>query len=252
MSGYVNNREANEAAFTNGWFRTGDLGRTDDDGYFYITGRKKEMINRGGENISPREIDEVLLEHPAVEQAVAFAVPHSTLGEDIAVAVVLNAEHAASESELRRFTFDRLPPVKAPSRIVKVAAIPKGPTGKLQRIGLHKQLEDHLRTSHVAPRNALEMDVVGVIEQVLQATGVGVTDNFFALGGDSLKAVRVLTRLSSEYQVDLPPVALFLNPTAEELCLEITQRLGNDSGLLEQLLDEIEGMSDEEVRRLAG
>ncbi len=251
-AGYANNPEANEAAFSDGWFRTGDLGRTDSDGYFYITGRTKEMINRGGEKISPREIDEVLLEHAAVAQAVAFAVPHPTLGEDVAAAVVLHAESAASESELRRFALERLAPVKVPSRILTVTSIPKGPTGKLQRIGLHKALEDQLRIQYVAPRNNQEKSIVAVIEQILETSRVGVTDNFFALGGDSIKAARVLAQLCSEYQVELPAVSLFLNPTAEKLCLEITRLLGEDTGLLEELLEEIEGMSDEEARRQLG
>ena len=187
-SGYCNNPEANEAAFRDGWFRTGDRGRTDDDGYFYITGRTKEMINRGGENISPREIDEVLLEHAAVAQAVAFAVPHPTLGEDVTAAVVLRSESAASENELRRFAFERLAPFKVPSRILIVRSVPKGPTGKLQRIGLHKALQEQLHFQYVEPRTDLERSVVAAIEQVLETSSVGMTDNFFALGGDSLKA----------------------------------------------------------------
>ena len=100
-AGYLENPEANATAFEKGWFRTGDLGEMDEDGYFTITGRSKEMINRGGENISPREIDEALLEHPAIAQAVAFAVPHPTLGEDLAAAVVLQSDTQIDEQTLR-------------------------------------------------------------------------------------------------------------------------------------------------------
>ena len=155
-AGYANNPAANEAAFTNGWFRTGDLGCTDEDGYFSITGRKKEMINRGGENISPREIDEALLGHPSVAQAVAFAVPHPSLGEDVAAAVVLQDGADVSEQELRDFAFTRLAEFKVPSQIIFVDVIPKGPTGKLQRIGLHERLAPLLQAEYVAPEGPFE------------------------------------------------------------------------------------------------
>jgi acyl carrier protein len=248
-AGYANNPEANAASFTSGWFRTGDRGRTDDDGYFYITGRTKEMINRGGETIAPREIDDVLLEHSAVAQAVAFSVPHPSLGEDVAAAVVLHAANDASEQELRKFAFERLAPFKVPSRIITVTSIPKGPTGKLQRIGLHEQFEDQLCQTYVEPRTDLERSVVAVIEQVLQTSPVGATDNFFALGGDSIQATQVLAALSREFQVELPAVTLFLHPAAEDLAREITQTLAGDTGMLDELLTEIENMSDQEIQQ---
>ena len=246
-AGYANNAEANTTSFTDGWFRTGDRGRTDDDGYFYITGRTKEMINRGGETIAPREIDEVLLEHPAVAQAVAFSVPHPSLGEDVAAAVVLHAENDVSEQQLRKFAFERLAPVMVPSRIITVTSIPKGPTGKLQRIGLHEQLEALLRQTYVEPRTDLERSVVAVIERALQTNTVGATDNFFALGGDSIQATQVLAALSREFQVELPAVTLFLHPTAEGVACEITQTLAGDMDILDELLTEIENMSDQEI-----
>ncbi|MSP82093.1 MAG: AMP-dependent synthetase [Alphaproteobacteria bacterium] len=138
--GYANNPDANAKAFTDGWFRTGDEGWLDGDGYLTISGRLKEIINRGGEKIAPREIDDVLLAHPAVAQALAFAMPHKTLGEDVAAAVVLREGVAATEAELRAFAGERLAPFKVPRRIVLLDAIPKGATGKLQRIGLAAKL----------------------------------------------------------------------------------------------------------------
>ena len=245
--GYVNNADADEAAFTKGWFRTGDLGHFDKEGYFFVSGRKKELINRGGENVSPREIDEVLLEHDAVNQAVAFAVPHTSLGEDIAAAVVLHEDASTNENELRRFAFERLAPFKVPSQIVVVPRIPKGPTGKLQRIGLHKALSDELSVTHIAPSTDLEKYVVATFEGILETTAVGMNDNFFALGGDSIKAIRVIAELSSGFHVDLPAVSLFLNATSEELALEITRLLAEDSEMLDEILTEIEGMTDEEA-----
>ncbi|SLN25931.1 acyl--CoA ligase [Oceanibacterium hippocampi] len=139
-AGYENNPEANRTAFTNGWFRTGDQGVFDAEGYLTITGRLKEIINRGGEKISPREVDEVLMDHPAVAQAIAFAIPHDKLGEDVGAAVVLRDGATVEEAVLRRFVGERLADFKVPRRILFLDEIPKGATGKLQRIGLAAKL----------------------------------------------------------------------------------------------------------------
>jgi acyl-CoA synthetase (AMP-forming)/AMP-acid ligase II len=140
MGGYEANPAANAAAFHDGWFRTGDQGMMDADGYIAITGRLKEIINRGGEKISPREVDEVLMDHPAVMQAVTFAIPHDKLGEDVGAAIVLRDGAALCERDLREYAALRLADFKVPRRIVFLEDIPKGPTGKLQRIGLAEKL----------------------------------------------------------------------------------------------------------------
>jgi acyl-CoA synthetase (AMP-forming)/AMP-acid ligase II len=139
-AGYANNPKANAEAFANGWFRTGDEGVLDVEGYLSITGRLKEIINRGGEKIAPREVDDVLMEHGAVAQAVTFAMPHEKLGEEVAAAVVLREGQRASEQELRDFVAQRLADFKVPRRILFLPEIPKGATGKLQRIGLAQRL----------------------------------------------------------------------------------------------------------------
>jgi acyl-CoA synthetase (AMP-forming)/AMP-acid ligase II len=139
-AGYENNPEANAKSFTNGWFRTGDQGTLDADGYLRLTGRLKELINRGGEKVSPLEVDTVLMDHPAVTQVVTFAMPHDKLGEEVAAAVVLNEGAALTEQELRDFAAARLAQFKVPRKIVFLAEIPKGATGKLQRIGLAGKL----------------------------------------------------------------------------------------------------------------
>ena len=138
--GYENNPEANAAAFTGGWFRTGDQGVIDAAGYLTLTGRLKEIINRGGEKIAPREVDDVLMGHPAVAQAVAFAVPHQKLGEDVAAVIVLREGAEAGERELRAFAAESLADFKVPRTILFRDEIPKGATGKLQRIGLAEKL----------------------------------------------------------------------------------------------------------------
>mgnify|MGYP003668054497 CR=1 FL=1 len=138
--GYENNPEANATAFTDGWFRTGDQGTMDNEGYISITGRLKEIINRGGEKISPREVDEILMDHPAVAQAVTFAMPHAKLGEEVAAAIVLREGQSAEESEVREFVAKHLADFKVPRKVLILDEIPKGATGKLQRIGLAEKL----------------------------------------------------------------------------------------------------------------
>ena len=140
FTGYEANPEANATAFTNGWFRTGDQGTVDEDGFFALTGRLKEIINRGGEKISPREVDETIMDHPAVKQVVVFAVPHDKLGEEVAAAVVLRDGMEATEREIRDFVSARLVDFKVPRKVLFVDAIPLGATGKLQRIGLAEKL----------------------------------------------------------------------------------------------------------------
>ncbi len=138
--GYRDNPKANAESFRDGWFRTGDEGVMDADGFIRITGRLKEMINRGGEKVMPREVDDVLVEHPAVAQAVTFALPHDKLGEEVAAAVVLREGESVDARALRDFAGKSLAPFKVPREIVFLDEIPKGATGKLQRIGLAEKL----------------------------------------------------------------------------------------------------------------
>jgi acyl-CoA synthetase (AMP-forming)/AMP-acid ligase II len=138
--GYEANPDANAKAFTNGWFRTGDQGVIDEAGYLRLTGRLKEQINRGGEKISPLEVDTIIMDHPAVAQVVTFAVPHDKLGEDIAAAVVLREGAVCDERELRDFVSARVADFKVPRKIIFLTEIPKGATGKPQRIGLAQKL----------------------------------------------------------------------------------------------------------------
>jgi acyl-CoA synthetase (AMP-forming)/AMP-acid ligase II len=220
MAGYDGDPMATEAAFVGDWFKTGDVGYFDEEGYLFLTGRIREMINRGGEKVAPREIDEVLLEHPAVAEAVTFAVPHATLGEDVAAAVVLRPHAAATAKEIRRFAAARVADFKVPRQVLLVEQIPKGPTGKVQRIGLAGRLglaSEGALSGVSAPRTPLEKAVAGVWAEVLGVGEIGVDEDFFALGGDSLSAARVVTRMHEVMDLDLEVSDLFEAPTVAEM-----------------------------------
>ena len=252
-AGYVNNPAANQAAFTGEWFRTGDQGFFDDDGYLTITGRLKEIINRGGEKISPREVDEALLEHPAIQQVLAFAVPHPRLGEDLAAAVVLKAGATLSERDVREFAFTKLADFKVPSQVIFVHEIPKGPTGKLQRIGLHAKLTDQLRTEYVAPTTPTEKQLADLWGAVLGIERVGITENFFALGGDSLLATQVTSRIRDAFGIELPLPTIFREPTIAALGQAVdralVEQLAGDASA-DEFLNRLDELTDEEAERL--
>jgi acyl-CoA synthetase (AMP-forming)/AMP-acid ligase II/thioesterase domain-containing protein len=223
--GYEDNPAANHSAFHDGWFKTGDQGFVDDEGYLFITGRLKELINRGGEKIAPREIDDVLMAHPAIAQVVTFAVPDDVLGEEIAAAVVLKDQGLATERDIQAFAATRLADFKVPRRVVIVSEIPQGPSGKLQRLGLAEQLGlTHLepaRAAHerpfVGPRDALEVQLTQIWEEILDISPIGITDSFFALGGYSLLAVRLFAEIERVTGHTLPLAILFQASTVEQL-----------------------------------
>ncbi len=133
MKGYWQRPDASMAAIRDGWFHTGDMARRDADGFYFIVDRKKDMIIRGGFNVYPREIEEVLYEHPAVLEAAVIGVPHPTHGEEVAAAVALRPYAAATPEELRDYVKARVAPYKYPRRVRLVDALPKGPTGKVQK-----------------------------------------------------------------------------------------------------------------------
>jgi long-chain acyl-CoA synthetase len=133
MKGYWGNQEATAEAIPDGWLRTGDLARCDDDGYYYIVDRKKELIIRGGFNVYPREVEEALYEHPAVSEVAVVGIPHESLGEEVGAAVALKAGAQASPGELRAFARDRLAAYKYPRQVWLMDELPKGPTGKILR-----------------------------------------------------------------------------------------------------------------------
>lgn len=207
--------DPNADAFVDGWFRTGDQGRLDAEGYLTLTGRIRELINRAGESIAPREIDEVLLEDPSVAQAVAFAIPDERLGEAVAAAVVAAPGHDPDPEHLRRVVAARLAPFKVPDTVVVVDRIPMGPTGKLQRVGLADALglaatrhDDVADRPYRAPSSPLEERLVALWSEILEVDRVGADDHFLDLGGDSLLATRLLNRVQAEVG-DVPDLLAF-------------------------------------------
>jgi oxalate---CoA ligase len=229
FSGYEANAEANAAAFTAGWFRTGDEGSLDEDGYLTLSGRIKEIINRGGEKISPPEIDDALLQHHAVEQAVTFPIADPRLGEEVAAAVVLAPDAPADERSLQDFVAAQLAPFKVPRRIVVVDEIPKGPTGKIQRIGLAERLavEEHGAKEDRPPYGFLEYDLVGIWESVLQLSGLGVMDDFFDLGGDSILGAEAVAEIRDLVgDPDLPLTSIVRAPTPAAMAREVFAGVG--------------------------
>jgi oxalate---CoA ligase len=237
FGGYEGNPEANAAAFVDGWFRTGDEGVLDQDGYLTISGRIKELINRGGEKVVPLEVDERLLSHPAVAEAVTFSVPDPRLGEEIAAAIVLTEGKRADERELQDFAAQTLAPFKVPRTILIVDEIPKGPTGKTQRIGL----ADRLGVGAVAPvpevreeaRTAVERLIAGTWANVLGVPSFGRHDDFFALGGDSILAAEAVSRIREIFgRPDLPLVSIVRAPTVAKMVGELDGELSavNHSG----------------------
>ncbi len=236
--GYENNAAANAAAFTRGWFRTGDQGQMDEEGYLSLTGRLKEIINRGGEKISPLEVDEVLLDHPAVVQAVTFAVPDSGLGEVVGAAVVLREGVSATGTAIRDFAASRLADFKVPQTVLVLDEIPKGPTGKLQRIGLAERLgfplsarpEPPAERDLTGPRTPLESTVTRLWVQVLKQDQVGVHEHFLDLGGDSILAGLLIARIREELKIELSLRSLFDAPTVAEQAAALESLIATETG----------------------
>ncbi len=229
MSGYLDDAEANRAAFTeSGWFRTGDIGRLDHDGYLFLVGRRKEIINRGGKKIGLPEVDSALAAHPAVAEVAAFAIPHRTLGEDVAAAVVLRPDVQATELDLRRFAAERLAAYKVPRKIVFVENIPRTTVGKVKRTALAERFRDlSMAASSTPPAfcdarepTDTELRLIEIWRRILGSEQIAVEDNFFELGSDSLTAALMLTQAAQALNISpnvLPEADFFDQPSVAAL-----------------------------------
>ena len=221
FEGYENDDEANRSAFHQGWFRTGDIGHVDADGYLFVDGRLKEIINRGGAKVMPPEVDAVLMAQSGVADAACVGVPHATLGEDVAAAVVLRPDAILSAQQLRDAAFELLPAYKVPSRIVFLKRIPRDIQGKLRRSELADTLREAMRAEFVPPEGPLQKLVAAGFRELLAVERVGAHDNFFALGGDSLRGLQLLVRLNAALGLDLAAVELFRRPTVAEFATRL-------------------------------
>ncbi len=204
FAGYEHSPEANELAFKDDWFLTGDLGFLDKDGDLFLTGRAKEMINRGGEKVFPNEVEEALMAHPRVQDAACFAIPHATLGEDIACALAVDADISAQE--IREHLTDRIARHKIPGQILFLPKLPRNPVGKTDRQALATLITSKVVTPKASETNftAMQKLIADIWKEELSLTNVGLDDDFASVDGDSLSAVRVLVSLETYFGTTLP------------------------------------------------
>jgi amino acid adenylation domain-containing protein len=252
MWGYYKDPEGTAAVVdSDGWLHTGDLARQDEDGYFFVVGRSKELIIKGGVNIAPRQIDEVLESHPAVLEAAAVGVPDRYFGEDAVAFVVLRAEPVANERELLAFCETRLGHFKTPSRIHFLKELPKGPSGKVQRLRLLDPavlaavaataqpateavtINSNGRESEnniPSPGFSIEQIIAATWAEVLAVPQVDPNANFFALGGHSLLAIQCLSKLRDKLPIVLSLADFFEFNTVAEQAELVRQRLCPTNG----------------------
>jgi acyl-CoA synthetase (AMP-forming)/AMP-acid ligase II/thioesterase domain-containing protein len=227
--GYYAGREATRAAFVRGWFQTGDCGYLDEDGFLFLTGRTSDFINRGGEKVSPFEVESVFATHPDVNYVTAFPISDPRLGEEIAIAIVPRHEGAVTSQQLARFATSRLAFHKIPRRFHLVDAIPTGRTGKPDRKALRARFDYALpepvqAPPHVAPRSGLERTLSGIWTQVLNVADPGIHDNFFECGGDSLAAAAFFAALADAMQTEQLTLGVLLEaPAIAELAVFLSR-----------------------------
>jgi amino acid adenylation domain-containing protein len=228
--GYDGNPAATAAAFRDGWFRTGDLGTIDRDGYLFLLGRikKADVINRGGQKVSPADVEQALLSHPDITAAAAFPITHTTLGDDVAAAVVLRDGAKITPQKIRQFASEHLARFKVPGLIRIVSEIPAGPDGTIVRSELARMLSITTprsrieRARWVAPRSETEWQLSRFWADLLEINEVGIEDDVFALGADSLTVGQLMSRVRSRYGIELSFKDMFEAPTVAALaaCIE--------------------------------
>ena len=250
MSGYYKNPEGTSAVLdSDGWLRTGDLAYIDEDGYVFIVGRAKELIIKGGMNIAPRQIDEVLVSHPAVLDAAALGVPDHFLGEDIVAFVTLKTGMQATQQQLLDFCEERLGSFKTPCDVYFVPDLPKGPMGKVQRprlgewfkeilqvyprvtakeVGDNGHVENGSDSETLTPRTPIEEIVAETWAGMLKIPIVNVRENFFGLGGHSFVAIEILCQLRKQFSVGLSINDFFTKPTVAQQAALVSERLAGD------------------------
>jgi acyl-CoA synthetase (AMP-forming)/AMP-acid ligase II/acyl carrier protein len=240
--GYDNDSAATMVAFRDNWFRTGDLGYLDAEGYLFIDGRIKEIIHKGGQKVAPAEVEGALLSHPDVIDAAVFPVPHGRLGADVAAAVVLRQDAKVSAQTLRDFARERLAGFKVPGLIRIVPEIPKGGGGKIRRGELAAAFSktppaDKRGGEMVSPRSELERRLAGIWADLLDIDQVGVDQDVLALGVDSLAMTQMILRLEERFGVDFSFEDIFNAPTVAALALRVESSKKGSAGLLPNSID---------------
>ena len=223
---YDNDAAATDAAFRNGWFQTGDLGYLDSEGYLFIVGRIKDIINRGGQKVSPVEVEEALLGHPDVLEAGVFAIPHQRLGENVAAVVVMRPNAGVSTGGIRDFVRKRLAGFKVPAQIRTLSEIPKGAGGKIKRSVLLEAFlaattTDESDAEISSPRSELESQLASMWANLLELSEIAVDQDVFALGADSLTMTQMLSRLRENFGVEFSFEDIFDMPTVAALAARL-------------------------------
>jgi oxalate---CoA ligase len=209
FDGYEANPDANAAAFTDGWFRTGDEGTLDGDGYLVLRGRRKELINRGGEKIAPTEVERIIADHPAVRRVCVFGIPHPSLGEEVAAAVVPARDAVATERSIMMFARAQLADFKVPRRIVFTDDLPTSAAGKTDRRAcarLYATQRDAARREaawSVAEPEGVEKEIAVLWRAILKARNVASDSDLFLSGGDSLKIAELLVAIQQRFGVGI-------------------------------------------------
>jgi acyl-CoA synthetase (AMP-forming)/AMP-acid ligase II/thioesterase domain-containing protein len=199
---------------------TGDLGSIDSDGYLTVVGRTKELINRGGEKISPYEVETALLRHPSVQEAAAFSVPHPRLGENVAAAVVLKSEPKTTVQEIKGFLNDRLASFKVPQHVFIMSEIPRGETGKVARTQLSQIAADRIRNI-APPVELLEFQILEIWQRLIGRANIGIDDDFFDAGGDSLLALKMVLEVEAIIRQYIPLSAIRAAYTVRQLAAAV-------------------------------
>lgn len=252
--GYESLPDSKYTYFIDDWFRTGDQGYLDEDGYLYITGRIKEIINRGGEKISPKEIDAVILKHPKVHEAACFAISHNSLGEDIAVAIVINQNQSFNQKELTDYLKPRLAEFKIPRKVYFIDALPKGTTGKILRKSLTERFSDNNQDKNNRLANSVSSPMITRLiklwEGILKVSPIQINDNFFDLGGDSLKAATFISEFEKQSGLHVEISVLLEAQTIYEFSNYIENKTDNSNYHSLANHNPVQGLPDKMMHQL--
>jgi acyl-CoA synthetase (AMP-forming)/AMP-acid ligase II/thioesterase domain-containing protein/acyl carrier protein len=236
MPGYLQDIDDTPTGLVDGWLATGDLGMVDADGDLTVVGRTKEIINRGGEKVAPYDVEKILLQHPAVREAAAFAVPHPRLGENVGAAVVLKDGGEATSSTLIEFLHDRLAPFQMPRQVHVLRSLPKGNTGKISRPQLSAAYADQTRES-VLPDEPLQIQIAEIWQRILKRDDVGIDEDFFDAGGDSLQATEMLLELEAQTRQTIAPSEIKAELTIRHLVDTLVSAAASKDELISRVKD---------------